>query len=162
MTLNNLTFDTMAARAHESWSNTRAGGGIDSARASVRWPWPLPMDSVLAVFDDAADLPEALRSLHAAGVAADDIWTVAGEAGAITLQAAFTRRGTLGRLRSLLGDEDEIVAHLIGRCERGGAAVLVRSSNHQPGDAVEIATKHGARLVRRTGRWLSEWAVPGV
>jgi hypothetical protein len=132
------------------------------ARASILWPWPLPKDSVLAIFDDSAHLPEALRSLHTAGVAADHIWTMSGKPGAAMLQATFSQRGALGRIRSLLGDEDEIVALLIDRCERGGAAVLVRPSDHRPEDIVEIAGPRGARLVRRTGRWLSQWTVPGV
>jgi hypothetical protein len=162
MTLNSFTYNVMTVRAPESWSGPRVAGGIDSVSASMRWPWPLPMNSVLAIFDDATNLPEALVSLHSAGVAADDIWTVSGQTGAATLQAAFSQRGALGRLRSLLGGEDEIVAHLIERCERGGGAVLVRLSDHQPDDITEIAGRRGARLVRRTGRWLSEWTVPGV
>jgi hypothetical protein len=162
MTLNSFTFNAMTVQTPESWSGPRVAGEVDTAQASARWPWPLPIDSVLAIFDDAADLPVALTSLHAAGIAADDIWSVSGKTGADTLQTAFSQRGTLGRLRSLLGSEDEIVAHLIERCERGGAALLVRTPNHQPIDIVEVATQHGARLVRRTGRWLSEWTVPGV
>jgi hypothetical protein len=160
MALNGITHPTMKAGMLDMLSGTRVIDGIGAGRATVRWPWPLPMDSVLACFDDAAALPEALVSLHAAGVAADDIWTVSGQTGAGTLRAAFSQHGTFGRLRSLLGDEGEIAGHVIERCERGGSAVLVRQSNHQPRDIIEIAAVHGARLVRRTGRWISEWMVP--
>ena len=162
MTLNSFTLNAITVQTPECWSGPRVAGEVDAVQAAARWPWPLPMDSVLAIFDDAADLPEALIALQTVGIAAEDVWSVSGKTGAVTLQAAFSERGALGRLRSFLGGEDEIVAHLIERCERGGAALLVRTSNHQPGDVVEVSAQHGARLVRRTERWLSQWTVSGV
>jgi hypothetical protein len=162
MALNSITLPPTTAAVLDMLSDPRVFDGIGAGRSTARWPWPLPVDSVLAVFDDAAAVPETLGSLQAAGVAAGDIWTVSGESGAGTLRTAFSQRGAIGRLRSLLGGEGEIVAHLIERCERGGAAVLVRQANNQPSIIIEIATRHGARLLRRTGRWLTEWRAPGV
>ena len=162
MTLNSFTQRPMAAGILDTWTSPRATGSIQTAGTTARWPWPLPVDSVLAVFDDAAALPAVVASLRRNGVPAENLWTVAGAKGAAALHDAFTRRGTLSRLRSQFDSEDEIVAHLIERTTRGGAAILVRRSNQDRSAIADLALQHGARLIRRTGRWLSAWEARGA
>jgi hypothetical protein len=66
----------------------------------------------------------------------------------------------LSRLRSALDGEDELAAHLEAWCARGGTVLLASPSRGWTGDAIEALTRHGARLVRRTGRWMFAWTAP--
>jgi len=125
--------------------------------ATGRWPWPLPVNSVLAVFDDRAAAMNARAALTDAGIGADDMWQVSGEAGARWLRQTFSERGVPARLLSLLGDEHEIVARLEAMSLRGAAVMLVQAPRGQVRDVLEIVADHQARAVRRTGRWTTEW-----
>ncbi|MGD9889677.1 MAG: hypothetical protein AB7R89_22995 [Dehalococcoidia bacterium] len=161
MALNSITQFPMIAGMFDAWSGSRVAGTVEAGGQTTRWPWPLPIGSVLAVFDDPGAAFDILEPLRRAGVTADGVWIVTGTAGAAALREAFAGRGALERLRSVLGSENEILAQLAERCARGGAVVLVRSPVKRTDALAGIVSEHGARLVRRMGRWISEWMVPG-
>jgi hypothetical protein len=162
MALNSMTQSPMTAGILDTVSGPRVKSRAAARREAVQWPWPLPVNSVLAVFDHPAAAFGVLESLRGAGIAPEDKWIMTGEDGASALRESFARRGALARLRSVLDNEDETVAQLMERTTRGGAAVLVRSPAARTGAVVGIVCKHGARLLRRTGRWLSVWGAHGA
>jgi hypothetical protein len=131
-------------------------------RETARWPWPLPVNSLLGVFDDPAQALAAMRALvESSEGQSPAVWMASGEDGARRLREARARLGVLARLRGLLDGEDELAAQLEEWCSRGATVLLVPASRERTADATAIVTRHGARFVRRTGRWVSAWAVRG-
>lgn len=121
------------------------------------WRWPLPLGGVLAVFGDRASALGALAALRDAGEEPRAIWMASGVDGARRLGETFARRGLFGRLRSLLGDEGEVVSQLQAWSARGATVVLLHPSGRQVGDVLDLLAQHEARLMRSMGRWVTEW-----
>ena len=122
-----------------------------------RWPWPLPVNSILAVFDDRTSALNVRAALGDAGVEVDDVWQVSGEAGARWLRQTYTRRSILARLLSLLGDEHEIVGRLGEMSLHGATITLVQAGPARMPDVLAIVTDQNARAVRLTRRWTADW-----
>jgi hypothetical protein len=138
----------------------RSTGAVQVARReTTRWPWPLPVNSLLGVFDDPAQARATLRALSESNGQPLSVWMVSGEDGARRLREPRSQLGLLARLRCLLDGEDELAAQLEAWCARGATVLLVPASDQRPADATAVFTRHGARFVRRTGRWVSAWAV---
>jgi hypothetical protein len=160
MATNNIRVPLANTRILER-TTERPGAGMVGAlrREAVDWPWPLPVNSVLAAFADRPAALDAARAL-AQGDTMPAVRMASGGYGARRLRKAYHGRGTLSRLRSTLDGEDELAAHLETWCVRGGTVLLASPSREWTGDSAETLTQSGARLVRRTGRWMFTWMAP--
>ncbi len=57
-----------------------------------RWPWPLPIGGVVAVFDTRASAVAAISVLAETGDDIGELWMVSGADGARRLEEAFVRQ----------------------------------------------------------------------
>jgi hypothetical protein len=140
------------------WGTWRAARPATRIR-DVRWRWPLPSNSVLAVFEDRATALAAISGLIRAGVEFEEIWTISGVGGAMRLRETYARSGLLARLRSTIADEAEILASLEAWCERGATVLLLRAPHTPLQRIADRCVRYDARRVRATGRWVSRQVV---
>lgn len=133
----------------------QGSNGVMLGRASTMrrgWQWPLPINSVVAVLDQAS-APDLLRDLAMESYEVD-IESVSGPAGATAIHNAFERQGIIERLVSHLNGEDE-VAGLLEAEASGGAAVLLLKVDPEHIPAL-LSTLHRYRpgFVETNGRWI--------
>jgi hypothetical protein len=162
MTTNGFLTPFANARVFER-SRARPDVGADrgARRQAARLPWPLPVNSVLVVMDSPAQAMAALSALAEREGQVPGVWMASGEDGARRLREARSQLGVLARLWCLIDGEDELGAQVEAWCSRGATVLLVPGFHEPMADATAFFMRHGARFVRRTGRWTSAWAVRG-
>jgi hypothetical protein len=158
MAINSITSPVFTGGILSTAADQRTGRAVvGTRRESAPWPWPLPMDSLLAVFHDPASVSAAIPALGDNGAGRGEVWMLSGEGGVRQVRDAFQQHGRFARLRSLIGDEQEIAAQLETWATRGAIVILVRPPRDHLDEVAAALTQHRPRFLRRTGRWLSTW-----